>query len=378
MTRILLTGARSYITLDIARQLSYLGHKVQVAETSIYHVCRFSNAVEKTHLIPSPRFNTENFVNELAAIIRDEKIDLLIPTCEETFYISQNLNNLPTQVFCLGFDRLERLHNKWQFNELLGTLGFAKPKAYLIRTQADLQNIPFKEPYALKSCYCRASQAVYKVTPPNPPPHLTIPVHNPLIAQEWIEGERFCSYSVCHNGKVNASSLYPVEYAIDGTSCLTFRHVHHPAIIQWIEQIVEKLNYTGQIGFDFILRDNQIYAIECNPRATSGVHLFEPKDRLGDAFLNINKEVIYPNPRNRKQIAIGMMLYGWKKQRFEKFSFFNYICTLLRTKDVIFNSGDIKPFLAMPYLFSNYLKQSRKLKIPLTASFNYDIEWNNE
>lgn len=380
-SRILLTNARSYITLDIARQLHASGHEVYVVETSNAHLCKFSAAVKKSFVVPSPRFATDGFIAALARIINEYKIDLLIPIFEETYYIASHLDKLPKSctVFTLPFEQLEPLHNKWGFMEKLRELGFVTPKTWLIKSNDELTSIPPEGTFALKACYGRASLQVFKVKKGNIPKDVDILPRNPWIAQEWIEGDRFCSYSICHAGKVNATSIYPVEYAIGGTSCLTFKPVRHAKIIAWIERLIKLLNYTGQVGFDFIERaDGTLYAIECNPRATSGVHLFNPQDHLSEAFLNTNKDTIYPHADTKKQIAIGMMMYGWKNDSIPNNTILGYLQKLLQTPDVIFSMRDLKPFLFMPYFFAAYVQRSFQLQKPMPAVFTHDIEWNNE
>jgi len=81
--KILLTGARSLFTLDLARQLHAQGHAVYAAESSHHHVCRFSNAISKHFIVPRPRFQPKEFVDSLVSVVEKEKIDMVIPSFEE-------------------------------------------------------------------------------------------------------------------------------------------------------------------------------------------------------------------------------------------------------------------------------------------------------
>ena len=67
-----------------------------------------------------------------------------------------------------------------------------------------------------------------------------------------MEGKRYCTYSVCRDGKVNAHATYPVSYAIGGSSCLSFSSIEHQPILDWITEFVAAQRFTGQAGFDFI------------------------------------------------------------------------------------------------------------------------------
>lgn len=374
--RLFLTGARFYVTLDLARQFHAYGHQVFVGESTNKTVCSYSNCIAKNFVIPSPRFETIKFINSLIAIVKEYAIDMLIPTFEETFYISQHLDRFPKecQILTMPLEILQPLHDKWGFIETLKNLGIKTPTTVLINTKEDLEKISFSSPYVLKACYCRASLNTFKIDPPNAAPPIQIEKHNPWIAQEWIDGTHYCSYSICHKGQVKAQATYPVEYAIEGKSCLTYRSINHSMINDWIDTFVKSFNYTGQIAFDFIQAKNgELYAIECNPRATSGVHLFSKEDRLIDAFLNVNQEVIKPKNNYRKQLAIGMLLYGWKNR-----SFYDFAKTVLSSTDVIFSKNDPKPFFAIPYVYGQYWTSGKKLNKTIPAAFTHDIEWNNE
>lgn len=379
--RFLLMGGRSTSTLDLARQLHAAGHEVLTADTTKWHICGASNAISKSLVIPSPRFEPEAFIKILLEIVNDEKIEMLIPTYEEVIYISKHLEKFPEScsVFSDSFEKLHYLHNKWLFYCRQKNHGIGSPETVLIRSQEDLNNLSISKSYALKACYSRASQSMLKVTPlQQSMPKIKIEPHNPWIAQEWLEGKRFCTYSICHNGIVKAHATYPVQFSIEGNSCLNFESVEHSKILEWVNRFVALENYTGQVGFDFFeLSNGQIYAIECNPRATNGLLLFKSSDRLDRAFLNSVAAPIYPAIGNRKQIALGMLLYGMKTAYKEK-QIPAFLKTLLTTTDVVLNCKDFKPFLFQPFVFGLYMYQILKWRLNLPSYFTYDFNWDGE
>lgn len=379
--KILITFARSFLALALARHCHSAGHHVFVADSIGQHVSRHSNAVKKSFKLPSPRFDSEEYIKSLIKIVETEKIDLLIPVYEEISYISKAVDRFPStcKIFSPPFELYYELQNKWIFQQKLHSLGFETLKSHLIKTNEDLQHLNFNIPFAVKPCYTRASQKVQKITPGQPLKHLDIDIHNPWIAQEWATGRKFCTYSICHQGKIFAHAAYPVHYAIDGNSCLTFQAVEHHNIYEWISRFVKKINFTGQIAFDFIETEgNKLFAIECNPRATSGLLLFKDKDHLEKAFLGINKQLITPRVGMRRQIAMGMLLYGWRKQARPNNHFKRFLKDFLSTKDVVFKTRDLKPFLLKPLVFLNIWMKSRKLGLKIPHYFTHDHDWNGE
>lgn len=378
--RILITFARSYLTLELARLLNSQGHTVFVADSLTSPLTSFSNSVKQCFTVPSPRFSPQDFVDSLLKIVEKEKIDLLIPVYEEISCLSKAANLFPStcKIFCPSFDLYDELQNKWLFQQKLKELGIPALKSFLIKNSSDLSNLPLKE-YALKPCHSRASQFLYKVTPSNRPPSLVYESYNPWIAQEWATGNKFCTYSICYEGTINAHGVYPVSYAIGGNLCVVFEAVNHPKILQWITKFVRETNFTGQIAFDFIEPSkDELYAIECNPRATSGLLLFKPEDQLDKAFFARNQNPILPPAGRSQQVATGMLMYGWKKSAVPNNSLRKYLKTLLTTKDVILRTDDLKPFIFEPFIFGKLWLKSKQLGLTIPDFYLYDHAWNGE
>jgi predicted ATP-grasp superfamily ATP-dependent carboligase len=379
--KILLTFARSPLALDLARQLHASGHKIVAADSIKIHISRFSNAVSKSYLVPSPSANPANYVQALLKIVREESIDFLLPLFEETACIAKYRSKFPKAcaIFSPSFELFSELHNKWLFQQRLKKIGILPVPSTLIHNQEELSALAWDRPILLKACYSRGSQAIFKLSPGQLAPKLEIDPCNPWIAQEWLEGDKYCSYSICRNGSVFAHALYPVQYAIDGNSCVMFESVNHPEIYSWVCKFVKETGYTGQIAFDFIqTRDKKLYAIECNPRTTSGVHLFDQQDCLDQAFLGQNRVPLFPKTGNKKQIAMGMMLYGWKKSSHAHNNFRRFFKDFTTIKDVVYQPNDKKPFLLKPFIFAFLLKQALSSKLPLPEFFTYDHHWNGE
>ena len=358
----------------MSRRFHEKGYEVFIAETSSHHICRHSNAVKKHFVVPSPRFQPDEFIKTLVEICKTEKIDLVLPTFEEIFCLSKGKDLFPkhTKVFFEDYDTLDHLHNKWLFNQKIKTLGFNAPKSYLISSQEDLDAAPLSSSYILKPSYSRASLKIIKADPSNPPKVKINPL-NPLVVQEYITGKKYCSYSIAHEGKLSAHTTYPVGFSIDGNSCLSFKAIEHPGVEKWVKTFAEKEKFTGQLAFDFIeSASGELYAIECNPRGTSGLHLFQEKDNLPQAFFSA-ESLIKPTCGFSKKIAWGMLLYGWKGE-----NLLGFVKNFVKVKDVVFSKSDIKPFLFQPSLFLVYMLRSLKLRESLPAMFTFDIDWNGD
>ena len=139
---------------------------------------------------------------------------------------------------------------------------------------------------------------------------------------------------------------------------------------------MQQYAYTGQIGFDFIVdQDGRLFVLECNPRATSGLHLLN-NEPLADAFLESNGPLLRPTSSKPAMLAAIMMLYllpvvrsgpPWTLYR-----------NMWRARDIIFNWNDLLPVLAAPITLAEVFVTACRTGKPMTTAATFDIEWNGE
>lgn len=379
MANILITGGRAPAALELARVFHHAGHTVFMAESLRGHLSQPSNAVKKNFLVPSPRQQTSAFIAAIKTIVVENKIDMLVPTCEEVFYISMGRDEFPCLVFAEPIKKLNDIHNKWNF--VVNAVGHELyvPETMLIRNQDDLLHAysQWRE-LVIKPVYSRfASRTLILPSLKQSMSTLQYGSKSSWVAQEYIRGTQICTYSVCLNGRVTAHTAYPSTFTAGQGATIAFEHINHPAIFKWVKSFVEKNDFTGQIAFDFIESpEGQLYALECNPRATSGVHLLASHPNFIEAFINPN--ILCINPKERSSmLATAMLLYGIP-DAFKKKQLGKWFSTFFSSKDVIFDIKDPLPFLLQLRSVFAYLKISRKEKMaPLEAS-TFDIEWNGD
>ena len=210
MTNILFTGGRAPATLELVRAFHRAGHTVFMAESLPGHLSQPSNTIKKNFLVPPPRQKTQAYIDALKRIIVENKIGMLIPTCEEVFYISMGREQLPCIVFVESLKKMNDLHNKWHF--VINAIGndlYAPETMYLVNQDDLLHAFAHWRELVLKPVYSRFAartlilptlkQALYK---------LTISSNSPWVAQEYIKGRQICTYSICHDGHITAHTAY--------------------------------------------------------------------------------------------------------------------------------------------------------------------------
>jgi len=380
---VLITFGRSFLALQLARLMGAAGHTVLISDSVPFPITRYCSHVTKTFRTPRPRYEPVEWTRALARIVREEGVDLVVPVHEGTEILANTIKQHPDlfpdgcTLFLSGFDVEARLENKYEFQAALKKLGIPTLDFAWISSQAELEAMEFDKPFSLKPVYSRGSQQVHKVLPGQLPSGLKFEPDNPWIAQEWAKGTNYCSYSVCRGGQVKAHAAYPVRYAIDGTSCLTFESVQHEGIAAWVRECAEAFNFTGQIALDFIeVPGRGLFTIECNPRATSGILLFDPETRVDRAFFDLNDEAIVPLPGASKMLGPGMLMYGWRNSSLQDNSFRGFLRDFLRTDGVIFKRHDPRPALALPLALGNIIVEAARYRVNIPEAFMHDHEWD--
>lgn len=396
----MLTGGRAPATLDLARQLSANGHEVFMAESCPFHLCVRSKSIVRNYAVPQPNEYPDAYLSKLETIVDKEKIDWIIPTCEETFYVARGLDVLSSKcrVFVDSLSKLKRLHSKWDFIATVTEAGLTHtPSTYLLDSKEVVEKMlsaPGK--WVFKRVFSRFSSNVFIVNNEDYtiiPKRMTkdklrslihtdvksIDNHSLWVAQRFIEGTSYCSYSAVINGQVTAHAVYPVEFTAGPGACINFQSVDHPGIYTWVKRFVEHEHFTGQIAFDFIVTDDgAIYPIECNPRTTSGVHLFTVVDCLDRAFFHEHiNYVIQPRANKKAMITPAMLTYGLSQIRSLSVAR-KWILLMMQSREVIFQIKDPLPFFQQFSLLWWNVKLSRQKKISIMEATTVDIEWNGE
>ncbi len=198
------------------------------------------------------------------------------------------------------------------------------------------------------------------------------------IAQELIEGTPICTYSVAQHGRLTAHTAYRSDFTAGQGATIAFQHLDHQGAFDWVQRFVAAVGFTGQIAFDFIeTSDGKVLALECNPRATSGVHLFSSHPEFACAFLDDSTPCLTPSKDDSVMLSTGMLVYGLRtavtNRRLRK-----WLSTFFSSRDVIFDFLDPLPFLLQWRSILAYLKLARNRGLSLLAASTYDIEWNGE
>lgn len=375
---ILLTGSRAPVTLELARLFNRDKHTVFVADTFRNTLTSVSRAITRSYVIPPPNTSPDQFCSALCQILSSENIDLLIPTCEEIFWIAKYYEQLSEycQVFCVPLDQLRPLHSKWEFIQRATCYSLPVPQTQLLTSQAQIQ--PYNWALVYKPVFSRFSTQTHFWQPGQPLPHIDPSPKKPWIAQDYLEGLQYCSYSIANQGRLAAHTCYQAHFTAGQGAAVHFQHLEHAQIQQWVETFITRESFTGQIAFDFVQTSEGVaYALECNPRATSGIHLLATQPEFASVFCSHSVNLVHPNLQTQAMLSAAMIVYGLP-QAWARHELGLWTTAFAQAHDVIFEWGDLRPALWQFISLAYFATLARQQHIsPLEAS-TLDIEWNGE
>lgn len=377
-SKILITGARAPFSLTLLRMFASQGYIVHMADSTHLPLSRFSKYNTKFHHLP--KACDSRYTDELQKIITSESIDLLIPTCEEILHLSKSLKKLSKycEVFSSTHEELLALHNKYSFIEICQSLSLPVPRTTLIPHNKFLDNWKdraLESKIVIKPVFSRFGSNVY-IGPPEESTNFMSQTDGqfPFVAQQFISGKQLCTYSIVRDGEINLHTAYYSRDTFGKGASVSFVHVEHEEALAFVRTLCQKINFTGQIGIDFIENNDGIFAIEANPRTTCGITLFQDDpEQVVDIFRTSNStRSLSPNVQNEYGLKIALFALFFKQKNFST----TYLKRIFHIKDIVFNKKDPLPIIGQILSLLEFTWLSLKTRTSFSQATTFDIEYN--
>ena len=375
---VLITLGRLPKALDLARGFKTLGYRVIVAEPFRWHLTGVSNVIARRYTVTAPAVNRERYLQELRDIVLSEKVDWVVPVSEEIMHVSFLREHLPAHVklYAMPSATLLALHNKLSFIDRCRDYGVSAPETYDFDDPlADA--LAASGDYIVKPVFsCSGRGVVFQQRGEAMPRYATA---EPMIVQARVKGNVLSTFSVAHEGVALTTVVYRGA-VMSGTVAVCFERVtaaegQHQAVIDWVNQFVHRAHFSGFISFDLVIdTEGKAHGIECNPRATSGLHFVNP--------LELAAAVVSPatntNIRFRDETLLQQFypcLTELQKSMFSGGLFRKNLRQFLRARDVTWDWRDPLPFLTMPFTASQIIWKSIRAGVTMGEVATLDVGW---
>jgi len=378
---VLITGARAPAALDLARSFTAAGYDAHLADSTPSALGNASNAPAGVHRYSAPRLDRQGFRRDIARLVARLDPVLVVPTCEEVFHLAAAAPALgfAERLFAPDLQRLGRLHAKAAFADLCARLGLDAPATRRIDSAEELAVFaPTAEALVFKPDYSRFGHRALVRPSPHRLARLRPTPAEPWVAQDAVLGREVCFYAAARAGELVAFCAYAPRWQDAGGASYAFEPVGGDLgerLRRAANVLARNAVGTGQFACDAIAdADGRPWLIECNPRATSGVHLFGRSPDLALAMLG--GEPCDPRPGLR-YLAPAMWLFGLP-QALRKGRLAQWRADLREGEDVTGAPGDRLPALGAAVDGLGFQAAALIHGRPLAEQMTRDMCWNGE
>lgn len=363
---VLLTIGRMPKALDLARAFHGAGWRVVVADPHAWHPAGLSRAVERCHQVPAPANGAAAYLADMARIAAEEGARLVVTVSEETLHAIA-LEDHGCRVFAMPAARVRALYDKLAFIEVARTAGLPVPETALLEATATAtRDIVVKPRFGSAGRGLRFIAAGEALPPPG---------EEPMLAQTRIAGDVLSTCGIARDGRMVANVVYRGE-VFSGSVAVAFARVpRHDAIEAWCARFAAATRWTGFLSFDFIVDPAGIaWAIECNPRVTSGVHFMHRED-LARAVL----DPTFAGPVRMREHALMQQLWTTLTECWAAIADpperRRRIRALVFARDVTWDLRDPLPLLLMPFASWRIMWLAASRRISFGEAATLDIAW---
>lgn len=373
---VVVSGARAPAALHACRALTAAGYRVVAVDSLRFPVARFSKSVAAFESVASPVFNPEGFAQDVERVLKAHNPVRWIPTCEEIFHLAALTRRLPALAHLLWAPALGALtaaHNKHTFADVARALDGGEVDTHLLTSPEHLQAVRgLSRRLVFKPVYSRFAEHVLIRPFADGLERVQPSAHSPWVAQTYLPGEELCAYAIAHRGQVVAQSLYKGLYHAGQGASVFFEPTVDARIEAFVTAFVTQTHWHGQVAFDFRREaGGRPVAIECNPRATSGIHLWQPDEALGHALMGEQGQALTPAPAPP---MVGVAMLGAAL----KAPLGRWWTNWRQGKDVLQAVSDPGLLPGQALALMELAWRSRRHRFSLAATSTADIQWNGE
>ncbi len=364
---VLITLGRLPKALDVARSFAALGCRVVVAEPFGRHLAGASRSVAKSVTVRPPIAGKRAYLDDLARVVREEGVDIVIPISEETMHVTFLRDLVPETVtiFTPPPGTLLPLYDKYDFTRLCAAYGVRTPETYRLGTP-EAAGLAAREKVVVKPIHSCGGRGV-RILPAG---SALAEDGAPCVVQRFVEGEIYSSCAIAHEGRMVGNIVYRGRM-FQGSVAILFERVEEARISDWITRFVAASGHTGFISFDLILdAGGAVWGIECNPRTTSGLHFFDNRSIAG-AVLEGLPAMPRAETRLQQFYSVLTVLSGVMFRR----GYFSVMRQLLGTRDVTWSWRDPMPALSMIWTTWPIIRLAMEKGVPFSEVATLDIGW---
>jgi predicted ATP-grasp superfamily ATP-dependent carboligase len=370
---VLLTLGRLPKALEVARALQGAGCRVIVAEPFKRHLTGASRAVARSVVVTSPVQDREAYLREISDLAVAEGASLILPVSEEILHASLLRGRLPSGVRLAAMPHasLLALHDKLSFAAVCRAAGVAAPETFALGDPRAVE-LARRGRTVVKPIFSCSGRGVRFLAAGEALPS----ADEPALVQEFCAGRILSTFTLARAGVPRITVTYRGA-VMQGTVAVCFERIDTPpAVDAWVGAMVRNTAFDGFISFDLV-EDAQgvIRGIECNPRATSGIHFVEPAD-LAAALLDPQADGPLRFKQNRLMQQFYPCLTETQRTMFGEGPFRENLRCLVAASDVTWSARDPWPLVSQPWSSWPIIEMAMRRRCTFGEVAMLDLAWS--
>ena len=370
---VLLTLGRLPKALEVARALHGAGCRVIVAEPFRRHLTGASRAVARSVAVTSPVADREAYLAELSALAQAEGASLILPVSEEILHVSLLHGRLPDglRLAAMPHGTLLALHDKLAFIGVCRAAGVAAPETFALDDPRAVA-LAASVRTVVKPVFSCSGRGVRFLAPGDPLPSFA----ERAVVQQHLVGRVLSTFTLARAGVPRVTVTYRGA-VMQGTVAVCFERIDTPPAVEaWVSAMLRHTAFDGFISFDLIEDGaGAIHGIECNPRATSGIHFVDPGD-LAAALLAPSSERPLRFKEGRLMQQFYPCLTETQRTMFGDGPFRQNLRHLVAARDVCWSAADPWPLVSQPWTSWPIIEQSIRRRCTFGEVAMLDLAWS--
>jgi hypothetical protein len=266
--RVLLSEGSSLTARETVTVLGSSGHRLEVMASQWLAVTRFSRYVSRLHRCPPAGADPAGYLEAVVTVIRQRRIDVLLPTHEQAWLFSAARGRLPAVGLAVAEpEAFARIESKLAFAELCDRLGLPQPSWAAVSAAADLAG--WEYPYFLKGAFSTAGRGVRLVRSDwerDAALELLGAATSPVLAQRPAVGTYGQVAALFSHGCLVAVHTSKQVGLGAGGSAAARESTRDPQAREDIDRLGAALAWHGGLTLDYLSDGERRAYIECNPR----------------------------------------------------------------------------------------------------------------
>lgn len=292
MKRVLVLDASQRSALAVTRSLGKHGVPVFTAEETAGALAGCSRYSQQFFSYPSPRLHPQHFIDVLARLVKEQRIDILLPMTEltSTLLLTNQDAFSGTVLPFPDLKQVDSLANKCELMRTAESLGIPVPMTFYVDNPAQRPEFPGTFPFPavlkpgkswlqLQDQWRRAAvqfppttQDAYTIIESDP----AFRVH-PYMLQEQVAGQGQGVFALYDRGKPLAFFAHRrlrEKPPSGGVSVLSESIAVDPVLEQYARDLLDKANWHGIAMVEFkVDTDGTAYLMEINTRFWGSLQL---------------------------------------------------------------------------------------------------------